>query len=378
MKSMLKCLSVFLSFALIAACLFCNTAVFADQSDIFIYRVEGDVSVLTGLDSAASGDITVPATLGGKKVVMVDGAFSFKNKVTSVVLPDDIEVITKESFTYCTGLKSVKLPDNLKKIGEAAFAGCTSLTEVVMPDSVTEAGEYAFAWCEKMTSVTLSENLTWISKGAFNGGLSLADISVPEKVTYVGQDAFVDTAYCSNESNWDNNVLYIGKHLFKARSGLSGRYEVRSDTKSITDNAFSGCTMLKELVIHLPTKRVGESICLNCRNLTDVYYEGDVSDRRRINVGKSNYSFTDKPTWHYEYDPDVKEYAPGDINGDDLINNKDALRLFKYLSDWGVEAKESVLDVNADKSVNNKDLTRLIQYLSGWDVAIYSKPTDPQ
>ncbi|MBR4762125.1 MAG: hypothetical protein IK086_05765, partial [Clostridia bacterium] len=65
----------------------------------------------------------------------------------------------------------------------------------------------------------------------------------------------------------------------------------------------------------------------------------------------------------------------GDINGDDEVNNKDLLRLFKYLSEWDVEVIDDVLDVNKDGSNDNKDLTRLMQYLSGWNVSIYSKTT---
>lgn len=67
----------------------------------------------------------------------------------------------------------------------------------------------------------------------------------------------------------------------------------------------------------------------------------------------------------------VPVIKPGDINGDDKVNNKDLTRLFQYLSDWDVEVEEDVLDVNGDGKVNNKDLTRLFQYLSDWEVEIY-------
>ena len=61
---------------------------------------------------------------------------------------------------------------------------------------------------------------------------------------------------------------------------------------------------------------------------------------------------------------------PGDINGDGKVNNKDASRLFQYLSGWDVEVDMSRLDINGDGKVNNKDASRLFQYLSGWDVEI--------
>ena len=62
--------------------------------------------------------------------------------------------------------------------------------------------------------------------------------------------------------------------------------------------------------------------------------------------------------------------APGDINGDNTVNNKDLTRLMKYLSGENVEVIAALLDVNGDGSVNNKDLTRLMKYLAGENVWI--------
>ena len=63
--------------------------------------------------------------------------------------------------------------------------------------------------------------------------------------------------------------------------------------------------------------------------------------------------------------------TPGDINGDREVDNKDLIRLFQYLSEWGVEVNEATLDVNGDQAVDNKDLIRLFQYLSEWGVEIF-------
>ena len=65
------------------------------------------------------------------------------------------------------------------------------------------------------------------------------------------------------------------------------------------------------------------------------------------------------------------EHIPGDINNDKSVNNKDLLRLFKYLSGWNVTINEAALDVNGDGFVNNKDINRLFQYLSNWNVEIF-------
>ena len=65
------------------------------------------------------------------------------------------------------------------------------------------------------------------------------------------------------------------------------------------------------------------------------------------------------------------DHTPGDINGDDTLNNKDLNRLMKYLAGEDVDVVEAALDLNGDGAVNNKDLNRLMKYLAGEDVEIF-------
>jgi len=67
----------------------------------------------------------------------------------------------------------------------------------------------------------------------------------------------------------------------------------------------------------------------------------------------------------------VLSCVPGDINGDQLVNNKDVTRMFQYIAKWDVEVNEPALDTNGDGYVNNKDLTRLFQYIAKWDVELH-------
>ena len=68
---------------------------------------------------------------------------------------------------------------------------------------------------------------------------------------------------------------------------------------------------------------------------------------------------------------DPSYHVPGDITGDGVVNNKDLMRLFRYLSGYEVEVVEAALDVTGDGSVNNKDLMRLFRHLSGYTVEIH-------
>ena len=65
------------------------------------------------------------------------------------------------------------------------------------------------------------------------------------------------------------------------------------------------------------------------------------------------------------------DHIPGDINGDGVVNNKDVLRLQKYLKDPTTTVNAAALDVNGDGKVNNKDLIRLTRWLKYHDVEIH-------
>ncbi|MGM9524455.1 MAG: InlB B-repeat-containing protein [Faecousia sp.] len=58
---------------------------------------------------------------------------------------------------------------------------------------------------------------------------------------------------------------------------------------------------------------------------------------------------------------------PGDINGDKVVNNKDAILLFRYVAGWNVEVDYGALDVNGDGKANNKDAITLFRYVAGWE-----------
>ena len=89
-----------------------------------------------------------------------------------------------------------------------------------------------------------------------------------------------------------------------------------------------------------------------------------------LNVGKGT-----QVTEETCFDEDSTVYAhwrlPGDINGDETVNNKDVTRLIRYIKYSDVAALELALDTNGDGAVNNKDVTRLIRFIKYKDVVIH-------
>lgn len=126
-------------------------------------------------------------------------------------------------MTDAKSLASVTIPDSATFL--SGFSGCTNLTSIIIPDSVTSIGGGAFMNCTGLTSII-----------------------IPDSVTSIGNLAFYNTEYFNNLDNWDNGILYIGKHLIKVGNDVE-RLVPRADTISIAGDAIQACYKLRHAEI---------------------------------------------------------------------------------------------------------------------------------
>ena len=163
-------------------------------------------------------DLSLPASLP-----IHTGALAGWPGLTNVSIPDGVTRIENDAFSDCTGLVSIHIPDSVTFIGDRAFANCINLTSVRIPDSVTHIGDNAFESCKKLASIRIPDGVTYIGYYAFAYCDALESMAFPGKVSTVKGHTFLDCYRLTD--------LTIG-------DGVTG-----------IENAFMGCTALRELYI---------------------------------------------------------------------------------------------------------------------------------
>jgi len=159
--------------------------------------------------------------------------------------------------------------DIVTRINNAALCG-ESIASVVIPDSVTRIGDSAFERTN-LTSVIIPDGVTSIGNEAFYGCKGLNSVVIPDSVTRIGGNAFDRTAIYNDESNWENNVLYICNHLISVKTKiLSGEYAIKDDTLTIASFAFNDCAKLTSVLIPDSVISIGTRAFSGCEGLTSI------------------------------------------------------------------------------------------------------------
>ncbi len=232
--------------------------IIVDMNNAYYKSVDGvlfdkNVTELIVYPAGKHGKYTIPNSVTS----IAEYSFGYCNLLTGITIPNSVTNIGNEAFYGCEGLTSVTIPNSVTNIKGFTFFYCSSLKSITIPDSVTNIGNEAFYGCTSLISVTVGKNVEIIGSAAFCYCSSLSNITVSDKVKKIGGMAFFDTAYYNNEANWQDNVLYVGKYLIKAKDSVGERYVIKDGTLCIADWAFSDCTMLTDVTIPYSVVNIG-------------------------------------------------------------------------------------------------------------------------
>ena len=232
-------------------------------------------------------------TIGNAVKNIGNRAFYTCKSLTSIVIPNSVITIEDGAFWGCTALSSAVVGNSVERIGEYAFNGCSSLSSIIISNSVKEIGARAFyncylldsiclgnsietiaveAFCDcsSLSSIIISNSVKTIGSRAFYNCTSLDSIDIPNSVTAIGGGAFEETGIYKNESNWENDVLYIGDCLIEAKSSISDRYTVKNGTRLIAGGAFNFSDSLSSIIIPNSVTCIGGGAFYNCTSLDSI------------------------------------------------------------------------------------------------------------
>lgn len=211
--------------------------------------------------------------------------------VTSVSLREDTVGICNSAFVSCRDLVSIAIPSSVRRIGDAAFGGCNSLENITVaeqnPNYVTVNGVlYDFAMTELIkypvakatSSFVVPSGVVSIGSCAFYECEALISVSIPNTVTNIRQGAFHT---CVNLKDVifekDSQLIEIGDCAFVVCNALTN-ITIPSSVQVLGDRAFSYCHYMETIVFDEDSQlnRMGEGVFLHCMSLTDIYIPKDV------------------------------------------------------------------------------------------------------
>lgn len=230
--------------------------------------------------------VKIPVEIDGKTVVKINArAFSDRDDITEIIIPDSISEIKEEAFMRCRRLDNVFIPDSITEIGKNAFLGCTGLTNIVIPKSVTKIGEHAFYGTGLMSIMVDESNSTFDSRDNCNAIIKTKDNElilgckntvIPNSVTRIGKSAF---SGCDGLTSIviPNSVTRIGEYAFSYCTALNSII-VPDTVIWIESGAFSNCSSLQSIIIPNSVTRIGDYAFSGCEGLTSIVIPNSVTE----------------------------------------------------------------------------------------------------
>lgn len=235
-------------------------------------------------------------------------AFNYNDTIEKVIIPNTVNKIADYAFRDCVNLREIIIPESVTMMGNCVFKGCNHLGKAVLPSHWRNIPQGTFEMCTRLVDVTLPDNLEVIESlafyrcshiekidipptvetiqdNAFNGCLSLRDVSLPPAIKVIQEYAFFkcrklkspilhgegDNEYIWIPENYQDFVYYnnVFHHCPRRTHGIvsikegTTRIEYASlagcpwitevilpaSIKTVVENAFEGCTRLKQLTI---------------------------------------------------------------------------------------------------------------------------------
>ncbi len=286
----------------------------ANNTDTFDYIFSGSVP---------SSLIKVTVT---KETDVPENAFANLANLQYISVNSGVRTIGNGAFDGCAALKEFIVPNGITELGDNTFRGCSSAAVIDIPDTVQSFGEALFDGCAKVLAINVPNGISAINKDTFRNCSSLAEITIPNSVTvidsgilsgcvslrvinvpFVGANANPGISSETMETKFgylfgtENNAIpasvtrvevtgtdrsnYIPPQAFKDCGNIEDI--IIDGGRSILDNAFVNCKLLKHLYIPRSVNNMGKEILAGCTQLNTLTVPF-IGDNRRDNNSETS------------------------------------------------------------------------------------------
>jgi len=233
---------------------------------------EGQSYLVTGIGTATDSEIVIPMEYEGLPVDGIDyQAFKDCGGVTNVIAPDTLKYIHYEAFDGTAFYNDESNWQNgVLYCGKHLVRARETLSgNYAVKEGTLTIGTYAFWNCNEFTGVSFPDSIKYINS-SFHNCSKLASINIPDVVVSIGIETFKNTAYYNDESNWQDGLLYIGKHLVAAKSTIEGSVTVKEGTLTVASGTFYENSELTSVAFPESLKFIGNAAFAYCYGLKSV------------------------------------------------------------------------------------------------------------
>lgn len=246
------------------------------------------------------GELVIPSevTCIGKN------AFSFYDKLTSVVISEGVKEVGDNAFSSCSRLERVTIPSSVEKIGYCSFNVLKSIKAIEVDENnqhyksiegslYTKDGKILITYCAEKHGehFDIPEGVTEIGGFAFSENQTVKSVTAPSSLITIGGCAFFSSRIAKFEFAADSHMTTIDFGAFS--SCFLSSIDIPEGTIKIGDEAF--CTSpLEEIIIPATMETIGEEAFDYC-DIKEVYYTGTEEQWRKIIIELSDeYYFGDE------------------------------------------------------------------------------------
>ncbi len=212
-------------------------------------------------------------------VVKIGSGAFWGTKISSIDIPNSVEVIDDYAFYSCDLLEYIDIPNSVSTLGQRAYGHCSRLSSISIPKTLHKIGVGAFSGCSNLTSIVVEDgNTTYDSRNNCNAIIKTAtntliagcnNTIIPISVDTIGEEAFAGN---HNLQNIDipGNIKAIKNKAFEYCLSLKS-IDIPEGITTIQYHTFYECQKLVSITIPSTINKIETRALAHCSELDTIY-----------------------------------------------------------------------------------------------------------